>query len=289
MSYLDKIRACNACNPTDFLPWMLAGERVGAVRRTLATHLKRWPEQFHVDDARVDWYGAPDSLAARSAVLAEVVDILVAAGLIEPLQGEPYAVTPSRRDQARCLIDRAAAPWFGVRAFGQHLNGFVRTGRGDPGQQIQLWVGRRSANRRVSPLHLDNLVAGGLPYGVSLRDNLRKECHEEAAIPTAIADLAVPVSAITYCRDAARGLKPDLMYCYDLELPESFVPHCTDGEVESFTLLPAAEVARLVRDTDEFKLNCNLVVIDFLIRHGVIAQEDPDYIALIQGLRSPLP
>jgi hypothetical protein len=53
--------------------------------------------------------------------------------------------------------------------------------------------------------------------------------------------------------------------------------------------MPAAEVARLVRDTDEFKLNCNLVVIDFLIRHGVIAQEDPDYIAIIQGLRSPLP
>ncbi|HYN77840.1 MAG TPA: DUF4743 domain-containing protein, partial [Lamprocystis sp. (in: g-proteobacteria)] len=79
------------------------------------------------------------------------------------------------------------------------------------------------------------------------------------------------------------------MYCYDLELPATFVPRCTDGEVESFSLLPAAEVARLVQDTDEFKLNCNLVVIDFLVRHGLIAPDHPDYLPIIQGLRSPLP
>jgi hypothetical protein len=59
--------------------------------------------------------------------------------------------------------------------------------------------------------------------------------------------------------------------------------------VESFHRLPAAEVARLVRDTDAFKLNCNLVIIDFLIRNGLVPQEDPDYLAILQGLRSPLP
>jgi hypothetical protein len=79
------------------------------------------------------------------------------------------------------------------------------------------------------------------------------------------------------------------MYCYDLELPEDFVPRCTDGEVDAFYRLPVAEVARLVRDTDEFKLNCNLVIIDFLVRHGVLSQDDPDYLPILHGLRSPLP
>ena len=58
-----------------------------------------------------------------------------------------------------------------------------------------------------------------------------------------------------------------------------------DGEVESFTLLPLAEVAALVAETDEFKDNCNLVIIDFLIRHGYIVPEQPGYLALLAGMR----
>jgi hypothetical protein len=79
------------------------------------------------------------------------------------------------------------------------------------------------------------------------------------------------------------------MYCYDLELPADFIPRCTDGEVESFQRLPADEVARLVRDTDAFKLNCNLVIIDFLVRHGLLSPMEPDYLEILRGLRSPLP
>ena len=108
-------------------------------------------------------------------------------------------------------------------------------------------------------------------------------------MPLELAEQAIATGAVTYCRDSEHGLKPDLMFCYDLELPADFVPRCTDGEVESFQCLPVAEVARLVRDTDAFKLNCNLVIIDFLIRHGLLPQEDPDYLPILQGLRSPLP
>jgi hypothetical protein len=35
---------------------------------------------------------------------------------------------------------------------------------------------------------------------------------------------------------------------------------------------------------DDFKFNCALVVIDFLIRHGLIAPDHPDYVALVRGL-----
>jgi hypothetical protein len=79
-----------------------------------------------------------------------------------------------------------------------------------------------------------------------------------------------------------------VLYCYDLEVPADFVPRNTDGEVESFHLLPLDEVARLVAQTDEFKLNCNLVVIDFLIRHGWVDPSSPAYLPLALGLRQPL-
>ena len=42
---------------------------------------------------------------------------------------------------------------------------------------------------------------------------------------------------------------------------------------------------QIVRTTQEFKTNCNLVIIDFLIRHGYITPDQPNYLKLLMGLR----
>jgi hypothetical protein len=61
------------------------------------------------------------------------------------------------------------------------------------------------------------------------------------------------------------------------------MPSNQDGEVEGFHLWPVEQVMETVRDSEAFKLNCALVVIDFLIRHGYIPPDHPDYLALLQG------
>ncbi len=284
MGFLDHIRACNAWDPAGFRPWSLDGERLGWVRPAFADELRRWPGQFRVTPEMVHWTPQARDFTGRTQALAELVAALVTDGVIEPLLGEAYGVTAGDHRQGRRLIDRAAAPYFGVRAFGQHLNGFVRSPEG-----LKLWIGRRAADRRIYPLHLDNLVAGGLPWGLGLVENLRKECREEAGMDPDLADQARPVGAVSYCRASKRGLKPDVMYCYDLELPTGFTPVNTDGEVEAFYLWPVQQVFETVRDSDAFKLNCNLVIIDFLARHGYLGPGDPDYLDLLQGLRRPLP
>ena len=48
-------------------------------------------------------------------------------------------------------------------------------------------------------------------------------------------------------------------------------------------------VYETVRDTAEFKYNCTLVLIDFFIRHGMLAADDPDFFAIAEGLHSPEP
>jgi len=136
---------------------------------------------------------------------------------------------------------------------------------------------------------LDNMVAGGQPIDLSLWDNVIKESAEEAGIPEDLAARARPVGAVTYCMEAKSGLKPDCMFCYDLELPADFEPECTDGEVEAFELWPLLRVAEAVRDSRAFKFNCNLVILDFLVRHGWIPADDPDYVEIVCGLRAPEP
>lgn len=284
MGFLDHIRACNRWEPARFIPWRVDGARVGLVRRDFARHLTDWPRVFRVEPEALTWVHPAAGLEDRGAVLHDLLGELHAQGLIARWHGERYPVFAEDRNQPQLLIDRAWAPLFGVRAFGQHLNGYVREGAA-----LKLWIARRAADRRHYPGRLDNLVGGGLPWGLGLAENLRKECQEEAGMPTELADRAIPVGAVSYCREDDGGLKPDVMYCYDLELPTDFTPIGTDGEVETFYLLPAEEVLALVRDTDEFKLNCNLVITDFLIRHGYLTPEMPEYLEILRGLRASLP
>jgi len=168
-----------------------------------------------------------------------------------------------------------------VRAYGEHMNGFVRRHDG-----LHMWVARRAEAKQTYPGMLDNTVAGGQPVGIGVKENLIKECWEEAGIPRALAGRAVPVGTISYVYQGDGGLKPDLQYCFDLEMPEDFVPANRDGEIAEFELWPIERVAEVVRDGFDFKFNCNLVIIDFLVRHGIIEPDHPDYLAITRGLRA---
>jgi hypothetical protein len=148
-----------------------------------------------------------------------------------------------------------------------------------------LWVATRAADKQTAPGKLDHIVAGGQPHGLGVRENLIKEAEEEAAIPAELAARAVPVGAVSYRCERPEGLRDDVLFCYDLELPEAFAPRNTDGEVESFALWPIGDVLARIRDSDDFKFNVNLVVLDLALRRGLIAPDDPDYQAIWEGLR----
>lgn len=282
MSFLRHIHACNPPLEETFWPWQVGDRTLGWVRPAFAGQLRAYPRVFDVQDGVVAVLPQLHGFEVLSQALGQVAAGLSEDGVIPPLLGEPYPVTPGGRDEAIAVVDRVAAAYLGLRSFGQHLNGYVRDG-----DRILMWIGRRAMDRLIFPGALDNMVAGGLPYGISLRDNLVKECAEEAGMAAELAAQARPVGALSYNRVAQRGFRPDVLYCYDIELPVDFVPRNTDGEVEEFLLLPLNEVMSIVHDSDRFKLNCNLVIVDFLVRHGLIGPEHPDYLAIVGGLRQP--
>jgi len=281
MAYFDHILACNKHDLSRFRPFVVDDIVVGRVRHDVAHRLAQYPEVFRVNRDGVSLHPLLAHPDERTEAVAAVAADLNREWGTPALRGEMYRVVAQFAAAPVMSIDRGVVSLFGVRAFGVHVNGFVRSEQGD-----SLWIGRRAANKTVAPRALDNMVAGGQPTGLTLFENLLKEAAEEADIPPALAATARPVGAIAYCLEDEWGLKPDVMYCFDLEVPADFVPRNTDGEIEDFTLLPVAEVARLVRDTNQFKFNVNLVIIDFLIRHGYLSPDtEPDYLDLIAGLR----
>ncbi|MCC7167687.1 MAG: DUF4743 domain-containing protein [Rhodospirillales bacterium] len=281
MPYLDHIKACNRFDPARFRPLRIGSETVGWVKPDIALRLAAFVDVFQVDDDQVrlsDRLTDPD---LRTKAVARVVEALVAGGVLPKLRNEMYPVMAAWGAPIRLRLDRAAVPLFGVLALGVHLNGYV--GRG---ATMKVWIGRRSLDKAVAPGKLDHIVAGGQPDGLSLMENLIKECAEEADIPPALAARSVAAGAVGYCLENEQGLRNDLLFCYDLELPADFVPRNTDGEVESFELMPIDAVKKTLRETFDFKFNVPLVLLDFLIRHGqLLPDEEPDYLRLQAGLR----
>jgi len=53
-------------------------------------------------------------------------------------------------------------------------------------------------------------------------------------------------------------------------------------------LIPVEEVMQIIRNGDDFKPNCNLVVLDFLVRHGLLNPEEKGYTRLVSSLHQKL-
>jgi Domain of unknown function (DUF4743) len=280
MSFLDHVAACNRWNPDNFRPFVVAGERVGWVKHGFADRLKPHRHVFAMSDDGVTLAPGLDDYDSRTRMVDGVLRQFADDGVISGWRGEYYPVGARFHGPQAMAMERAAVPFFGVRAYGVHVNGFVRDG-----DDIHMWIARRSGGKQTFPDMLDNMIAGGQPIGISPGENVVKEAWEEAAVPAGLAARARPVGAISYCQETGHGLKPDVMFNYDLELPADFVPANTDGEVAEFYLWPVEKVIELVETTTEFKFNCNLVIIDFCIRHGLIGPDRPDYLALMRGLR----
>ena len=131
-----------------------------------------------------------------------------------------------------------------------------------------------------------SVAAGGQPHGISPKDNVVKECAEEAGIPEAIARSAIAAGAVSYeCINTDGGLKRDVMFVYDVCLPDEFLPVPQDGEVEEFFLWPVEKVMQVVADGGAYKPNCALVILDFLFRNGHITPEQEGYLELLASLR----
>ena len=245
MGLLRHIRQCNEHDPARFVPFSHEGERLGLIRKANAEALRRFPTAFAVSDAGVKLL-IDGSFEDLSTLIEETTEHLVAEGLVAKWRHEFFAATPRWGGRAHFKIDRGAVPFFGIPAFGVHVNGYCREG-----ERLKLWVGRRSPTKAVAPNKLDNLVAGGIDWKHGLMETLIKESEEEASLPKALASKAVPVGAVSYRMAVTHGLRDDVLFCYDLELPRDFTPKNNDGELVAFTLEDAREVLARVRDSDD--------------------------------------
>ncbi|KAI1006036.1 hypothetical protein K3495_g2178 [Podosphaera aphanis] len=176
-------------------------------------------------------------------------------------------------------FERSASVLFGTVSYGVHLTAYTKDDTSPHG--IKIWVPRRAAQKQTFGGMLDNSVAGGMATGEVPLECVLREAEEEAGLRgEMVRDRLQECGTVryVYIRDARAGgevglVQPECQFIYDLELPRDVLPSPNDGEVEEFYLWELPKVQAALR-RGEFKPNCALVMLDFLIRWGILNQEN---------------
>jgi hypothetical protein len=256
-----------------------------------------WTEEFKIDhDRRVvqleDTSNGKDVSVACNAAFSKIVTTCVDQNIFDNIHGmhsEQIAILGANYP---VQIERYSAPVFGTVNRGAHLTVYTRTPDG-----MMIWVPRRSHHLRTYPGMLDSTVAGGVRADESPFENITHEAAEEASIPEDIVRNGVrPVGALTMMGLTGKGAAGekglvfgDVLFTFDLEVPEDFGAKPRDEEVKEFYLMTVEEVKSHLLKA-EFKNNSAVVMIDFFIRHGIITPDnEPDYVELLTRSHRKLP
>ncbi|XP_043723397.1 nudix hydrolase 20, chloroplastic-like isoform X5 [Telopea speciosissima] len=165
--YFERISACNRGSEmqSEFLPFVIEGRIVGYIHNGFADHLRKFNDVFVFGEDNsysshcrgyVTLHPLLGSPEDRTGAVGDVIRCL-GERLIPGIRNELYPVKSSFDMPVFFSLERAAAPYFGIKAYGVHMNGYV-----DRDGKKFLWIGKRSEVKPTFPGMLDHLVAGGL-------------------------------------------------------------------------------------------------------------------------------
>lgn len=266
-----------------YQPFVAEGQIVGWITPDRAHGLARWPSVFAYSPAGIELSPRLDTPSSRSAALSEVALVLAAEGALTAWRDECYAVSADATEPPLFELERAAARYFGIHTRAAHANGLVAEAGG-----WRMWLARRSPTKAIDPGLLDNLVGGGIASGATPAATLTKEAWEEAGIARPLAQRARCEGTLDIRRDQPDGLQRETIHVHDLWLPAAFEPANQDGEAVEHRLCRPEQVLSVLA-TDAITGEASLVIVDFLLRQGHVAADDPSLEAL-QALRdAPTP
>ncbi|KAL3913428.1 MAG: hypothetical protein SGILL_006497 [Bacillariaceae sp.] len=247
---------------------------------------------------------AGTTFESRTEAVSHVSNELRNQGVVTGWRDELFPVSDSFYNPPLFLIERAAVNSLGILEYGVHINGLLKADQQEGYQpsstsssgvvmdpQPLMWMGRRSKDKSKFPGMLDHIVAGGQPAGLSLMENVIKECEEEAGIPAEITRPNVHANGVisyeTY-EPKREKISRVVLFNYDLYLPKEFTPKPVDGEVEEFFLWSIDQIKESMDPDfpDPIKPNCYIVIIEYLLRQGYISPETPGYLDIVRELRS---
>ena len=242
-------------------------------------HAMDWPDGWKVDHEKRTLTLMATSFKQRTTVMEETLKLAAEKGSVEGLKRWANEAFPIYAGNGEHLLDLdgVGVGFFGIVNYSVHMIGWVKGSSGE----VKYWVPRRALTKMSFPGMLDNTVGGSLSSGERAVDCIVREAEEEISIDPAYTRANVrPCGTASYQMTQTDhgdvGCQLQVQYLYEMEFDQSIVPKIGDGEVSEIQLKTLDEVREALAK-GEFKLNCAMTWLSFLIRHGHLnAENEPD-------------
>ncbi|XP_042901275.1 uncharacterized protein [Parasteatoda tepidariorum] len=230
-------------NEEDCKSFSIGGEQVGIIRPDIWQELSHYPDIFRFDEKRSQVLLNPEwrTYDERSDKLDHFLRQLRTKNIFSTLNGwrnECYDVSSKFGDVPVMKMERSATCLFGIKRCGVHVNGFVKNVDGSK----SIWIQKRAYTKPTWPGKLDNMVSGGFSVGMTVLECVHKEAQEEASLTDELLNAMIPVGTVSFIFEDERGIFPETLFTFDVELPIDFMPTNSDNEVESFHLYSVDEL-----------------------------------------------
>ncbi|KAH8598191.1 thiamine pyrophosphokinase [Bisporella sp. PMI_857] len=257
----------------------------GYMPESLITQMP-WPEgSWKLDNEhRTVTLTGGDSFEQRTEKVAKTLRIWIDSGTVTGLsswRGEAFPLRAAHGEQVLDM-DGSGAGILRFPGGGVHMIGYFNTKDG-----LRYWIPRCAQTKLSYPGMLDNTVGGSLQSGEDPVECIIREADEEASLSQDFTRQHVKSSRVLSFQmaqwdDGDPGFQAQLMYLYEIELPEGLILKPNDEEVDSFSVMTLDEIKDALAK-GEFKLNCAMTWIAYMIRHGYITPENEKNLVEIEA------
>ena len=139
------------------------------------------------------------------------------------------------------IIERKFLSKFGFPAYGVHCNVWSKFKN-----STIIHLAKRSRKLNNFPGLYDNLIAGGQPIDLSIKDNFYKEAFEEAGLSQEQSSHAKKSNTVHYQHNENTNFNSAIIFNYHLEKSDDMKFSNQDGEVESFLSIEIEKLYKIL-------------------------------------------
>ncbi len=272
MRLLDLIRQHKQVDLTNFVRLRAGNENIGWTKKMLAEQLASLGNAWSLQDGALILKDSKDLTEAVDADFHEAMR----RGWIPQKPDYPHGddwlgVGGDRGPKARFIVRR-----FFIRFLGAPIDSVFINGH----ENDAMWLAVRGSGVDFAAGTFDPMVGGARQHDQTIAEAALIEGEQEAGILPAQKSSIKPVGTMQLFYLGPNGhLKDERFHLFDFDTKGAFTPQCTEEwEISGFIKMPLDEVLHTLENAPEkFKEQIRLVVIDFLIRRGVIPKTYPEF------------
>lgn len=277
MNFSDVVRPYKSADLTGFVRVFVADQAVGWTKKDFAALLHDFDDTWQLRDNCLHLNPALTDYDSRTAAIDKTFMDLSAKGHIPTLPDysalggiDWFPIYRGQDIDRLAIVKRFYAPYLGIHFKTVMVHGFYND---------RYWAAKRGKIVEGAPGMMDIMVAGAVRHDQTLEEAVLDEGHAEAGVaPECLAKIR-PVQELELFYHTDSGfLMNETFYIYEYDTKGEFVPHTNlPLEVEGFQEYSFQDIMIAVQHGGIFKGQINLVLVDFLMRHGLLTSDHADY------------